>query len=275
MDYVIFIFVLAILTAASISDFKSREVPDSISYILIIGSFLLVLAYSIEYKTISNLLYMPLSILLIAGFSYIMYRIGQWGGGDVKLLFGLSLVFTSLNLFSNTSFVALLINILLFGGVYGLLGTIILGLVKIKKLKKYFKAYDIPFFAVMAIIIVISIFLIPLPLNVFISIAAFMLFSLRFLFLVANNLMYVNEKVEKLTEGDWIAEIPKDKNGKNIIADRSTGLTLSDIQKLKESGVKEVLVKIGLPFVPGILFAVIITIVFGNPLLQILSSLYL
>ena len=146
MDYVIFIFVLAILTAASISDFKSREVPDSISYILIIGSFLLVLAYSIEYKTISNLLYMPLSILLIAGFSYIMYRIGQWGGGDVKLLFGLSLVFTSLNLFSNTSFVALLINILLFGGVYGLLGTIILGLVKIKKLKKYFKAYDIPFF---------------------------------------------------------------------------------------------------------------------------------
>ena len=127
----------------------------------------------------------------------------------------------------------------------------------------------------MAIIIIISIFLIPLPLNVFISIAAFMLFSLRFLFLVANNLMYVNEKVEKLTEGDWIAEIPKDKNGKNIIADRSTGLTMSDIQKLKESGVKEVLVKIGLPFVPGILFAVIITIVFGNPLLQILSSLYI
>lgn len=271
----IFIFVVSLLVIASVSDFRKREVPDSVSYVLIAGSAFLVLVYSVENNTLSNLVYMPLSILLIAGFSYFMYRIGQWGGGDVKLLFGLSIVFTSLNLFSNESFIALFINILLFGGVYGLLGTISLGLIKIRKLEKYFKPYDIPFFISMLIAIVLSLVLIPLPLNLFVAIAAFMLFSMRFIFLVANNLMYVKEKVEKLTEGDWLAEFPKDKNGKGIIPERSTGLTPSDIEKLKSSKVKEVLVKLGLPFVPGILFAVVITIIFGNPLLQAFSSLYI
>ena len=275
MYYLIFIFVVLLLVAASISDFRRREVPDSISYILIAGGLLLSFIYSLAYGTVSNLIYMPFSILLLFGFSYFMYRLGQWGGGDVKLLFGLSMVFTSLNLFSNRSFIALFMNILLFGGVYGLLGTIFVGIVKIKKLKKYFKFYDIPFFIAMFAIIILSFFVIPAPLNIFIDVAAFMLFSMRFVFLVANNLMYVKESVSKLTEGDWLADSPKDKNGKNIVPERNTGLTLSDIKKLKESGAKEVTVKIGLPFVPGILFAVIITIIFGNPLLQILSSLYI
>ncbi len=275
MDYLIFIFVVAVLIVASISDFRKREVPDSLSYILIGGSALLVLSYSAIYSTVSNLIYLPLSVLLISGFSYFMYRIGQWGGGDVKLLFGLSLVFTSIGLFSDKSFVALFINILLFGGIYGLFGTIILGLVKIRKLRHYFKPYDIPFLISMIVVIILSAILIPVPLNIFIVIAAFMLFSMRFVLLVANNLMYVKEKVEKLTEGDWLAEAPKDSRNRSIVPERSTGLTLEDIKKLKSSNIKEVMIKIGLPFVPGILLAVIITILFGNPLLQILSSFYI
>lgn len=275
MDYVIFIFVLALLTAASICDFRRREVPDSISYLLMAGSLLIVLAYSIEYDTILNLVYMPLSILLLAGFAYFMYRMGQWGGGDVKLIFGLSIVFTSVNIFSSNSFIALFMNILLFGGIYGIFGTIIKGLINIKKLKQHFKYYDIPFFVAMLSVFVISFIFIPFPLNIFVEFAAFMMFSIRFIFLVAENLMYITEKVEKLTEGDWLAEPVKDKGGKNIIPERNTGLTPSDIRKLKESGVKEVLIKLGLPFVPGILLATAVTFAFGNPLLQIISSLYI
>jgi len=130
MDYLVFIFVLLVLLLASIEDFRDREVPDSISYILIGGAILLSFIYSISYNTISNLTYIPISVLLLFGFSYFMYRLGQWGGGDVKLMLGLSFVFTSLNLFSDKSFVALFINILLFGGIYGLIGTIFLGLMK-------------------------------------------------------------------------------------------------------------------------------------------------
>ena len=275
MDYLIFIFVLSALFIASIEDFRSREVPDFLSYLLIAGGIFLSLLYSLEYMTAANLDYLPISMLLLFGFSYFMYRLGQWGGGDVKLMLGLSFVFTSMNLFSDKSFVALFINILLFGGVYGLLGTIFFGLIKIDKLYRHLESYDIPFFAAMIASIPVSILFVPQPLNFFVAIAAFMLFSIRFVFLVANNLMYVKEPVSKLTEGDWLAESPKDRNGKKIIPERNTGITLSDIRKLSESGVKEVTVKMGLPFVPGIFFATLITIAFGNPLLQIISSAYI
>ncbi len=119
------------LLLASIQDFRKREVPDSISYILIAGALLLSFIYSIVYNTVSNLIYIPLSMLLLFGFSYFMYRLGQWGGGDVKLMLGLSIIFNSLNLFSDKSFIALFINILLFGGIYGLIGTVFFGLIKI------------------------------------------------------------------------------------------------------------------------------------------------
>ncbi|MCL4396773.1 A24 family peptidase [Candidatus Parvarchaeota archaeon] len=273
MDYLIFIFVLFMLLVASIQDFKNREVPDYISYILIAGTLLLSLTYSIAYNTISNLIYIPLSVLLLFGFSYFMYRLGQWGGGDVKLMLGLSFVFTSLNVFSDKSFIALFINILLFGGIYGLIGTVFLGVIKIKKLKKHFQKYDLPFFIASAVIIILSVLLIPFPINIFIAVGVFMIFSIRFVFLVANNLMYIQEKVTKLTEGDWLAESPKDENGKKIVPERNTGLTNKDIQKLKENGVKEVIIKIGLPFVPGIFFAVLITVLLGNPFLQLFSVL--
>ena len=273
MDYLIFIFVLLMLLIASIQDFRNREVPDSISYILMAGTLLLSFIYSLAYNTISNLIYIPISLLLLFGFSYFMYRLGQWGGGDVKLMLGLSFVFTSLNVFSDKSFIALFINILLFGGIYGLIGTILFGLVKINKLKKHFQRYDVPFFIASAAIIILSVLLVPFPINIFIAVGVFMIFSIRFVFLVANNLMYIQEKVSKLTEGDWLAESPKDSNGKKIVPERSTGLTNADIQKLKEKGIKEVIIKIGLPFVPGIFFAVIITVLLGNPFLQLFSAL--
>ncbi len=261
------------LLIASIKDFKNREVPDSISYILIFGGILLSLAYSISYSTISNLIYIPLSVLLLFGFSYFMYVLGQWGGGDVKLMLGLSFVFSSINLFSDKSFIALFINILLFGGVYGLLSTIFLGLVKIKQLKKYFQRYDVPFFIASIAAIILSIFIVPSPINIFIAVGIFMIFSIRFVFLVANNLMYIQEDVSKLTEGDWLAESPKDTDGKKIVPERNTGLTKIDIQKLKEKDIKSVTIKIGLPFVPGIFFAVLITILVGNPFLQLFTIL--
>ncbi len=273
MDYLIFIFVLLMLLTASIQDFRNREVPDSISYMLIAGTLMLSFIYSIAYNTISNLIYIPLAIFLLFGFSYFMYRLGQWGGGDVKLMLGLSFVFTYLNVFSNKSFIALFINILLFGGIYGLIGTIFLGVIKIKALKKHFKWYDLPFFISSALIIIFSVILIPFPINIFIAAGTFMMFSIRFVFLVANNLMYVEEKVSKLTEGDWLAESPKDENHKKIVPERNTGLTSGDIQKLKEKGIKEVIIKIGLPFVPGIFFAVLITVLLGNPFLQLFSVL--
>ncbi|EEZ92481.1 MAG: hypothetical protein BJBARM4_0963 [Candidatus Parvarchaeum acidiphilum ARMAN-4] len=130
-----------------------------------------------------------------------------------------------------------------------------------------------PFFIASITAIILSIFIVPSPINIFIAVGIFMIFSIRFVFLVANNLMYIQEDVSKLTEGDWLAESPKDTDGKKIVPERNTGLTKIDIQKLKEKDIKSVTIKIGLPFVPGIFFAVLITILVGNPFLQLFTIL--
>lgn len=263
------IFAIVMMSLASYFDIRTREVPDFISYVMIAGGLLINAAISVTSSTISNLIFLPLAVLLLFGFSYTMYTFGQWGGGDVKLMLGLSMIFTSLSLYSNFSFVALFINMLIFGGLYGIIGTVVYGAIKIKKLSKFLTAYDIPFVIAGASAIIVTVLFMPAPFNFLIAFSAFLLVSMRYIYVIAQNLMFMDTPVGKLTEGDWLADDIKDDSGRIIVRKRPTGLVMSDIRKLKEHKIKAVLVKVGLPFVPGLLFGVAITLLFGNPLLHL------
>ncbi|MCL5009939.1 MAG: A24 family peptidase [Candidatus Parvarchaeota archaeon] len=267
----IFVLVIALMGAASYTDIRTREVPDFISYILIAGGFFMSIIISIDTYSISNLEFMPLAVLVLFGFAYLMYVLGQWGGGDVKLMLGLSMVFTSVNLYSNFSFIALFINMMIFGGLYGIVGTVVYGLIKIKRLIKFVKLYDIALVAVGVAAIIGVLLLVPPPFSFLFAFSVFLLVSMRYIYVVANNLMFIDVHVNKLTEGDWLADDVKDESGKVVVKHKPTGLEKEDIKKLKEHGIKTVLVKIGLPFVPGLLIGVLITLVFGNPLLQLIA----
>lgn len=264
------VFTVAVLSAASFFDMRTREVPDFLSYLLICGGLLLNLALSIDANSISNLIFVPISVLLLFGFAYLMYRLGQWGGGDVKLMLGLAMIFTSFDLYSNFSFVGLFINMLIFGGLYGLFGTIVFGLIKFKHLKKLLRYYDLLVIAVGVIAIIFFYGYLPFPINYLAMFATLLFVSMRYIYLVAENLMYTNVPISKLTEGDWLADDAKEDDGTVVVKQRNIGLNAEDIKKLKESKIKQVLVKIGLPFVPGLLAGAIITLVLGNPLLQMI-----
>ena len=267
----IFVFVLAILAGASASDLKKREVPDFISYTLIIGGFMLTLAYAIVSGSLSPLIYMPLSVALLFGFSYTMYIIGQWAGGDVKLMLGLAMVFTAINPTANLSFIAAFINILIFGGVYGLLGALFIGIIHPKKMSKFIKKYDPVLIAGGAIAIVYSLLELPFPFDLLITLIAFLLVSMRYIYIVEQHLMFYKVEVGKLVEGDWLAGDVVE-NGKTVLKERKIGLIKEDIEKLKKEGVKHVTVKVGLPFIPGMFFGILITILFGNPLFSVFAS---
>ncbi len=267
----IFAFTIAAMSFASYFDIKTREVPDFISYLLIAGGLSINAVISITSYSVSNLEFIPLSMLLLFGFSYTMYILGQWGGGDVKLMLGLAMVFTAAGFYSHLSFIALFINMLIFGGLYGIVGTVAYGVIKIKKLSKFLGLYDIPLVGAGAAVIVFSAFYLPTPLNFLIAFSAFLLVSMRYIYVVAQNLMFVNTDVNKLTEGDWLADDVKDESGKVVVKRRQTGLLAADIKELKEHGVNTVLVKIGLPFVPGLFLGVIITLFLGNPLFQLVA----
>ncbi len=270
----IFVYCISMLAAASVSDIKTREVPDFISYALIIGGFLLTLAYAITQNSIGSIIFLPASVALLFGFSYLMYNLGQWAGGDVKLMLGLSLMFTSASLFSNLSFVALFLNILVFGGLYGLLGTLVFGLLKFRSLAKLLRLYDYALIPVGAAVIMIFLYLLPQPVNYLAAFAAFLLVAMRYIYIIDQNLTYVEVRTDKLTEGDWIAGDVRDNDGKLVVSKRNIGLLSEDIHKIKEANIKKVLVKIGLPFVPGLLCGALVTILFGNPLLSIIQAVF-
>ena len=80
---------------------------------------------------------------------------------------------------------------------------------------------------------------------------------------VEDSCMFKTVNINQLTEGDWIAKDVKIKN-KIIISRKVFGLNQDHIKKLKQYQIKKVIIKEGMPFVPGFLFGFIITIIFGN-----------
>ncbi|MCW1301756.1 MAG: A24 family peptidase [Candidatus Parvarchaeota archaeon] len=266
---VIYGFIIFILAAASFFDIRNREVPDFISYVFLAGAILLVIALSIYTGSIQLIEFIPLSAALLFGFAYLMYRLGQWGGGDVKLMLGLSFLFTNISVQSGLSFIDLFINILLFGGAYGLLAMIVLGAVNYKSMGKHLKFYDYILFAVGAAAVALIYFLFPYPFNMLLALMVFLLAVIRYIYLVSAELMYREVDVSRLTEGDWLAEDIINR-GRIVVRRSNVGLTEEEIEKLRKENLKKVRIKTGLPFVPGILIGAVITLFFANPLLSML-----
>lgn len=86
LQYLQIILCVVVLLGASYFDIKERLIPDWVSVLLIfLGSLLFILLgqhlFLIEFV---------ISIIFIAFVGFVLYRFHFWGGGDVKLLIGLS-----------------------------------------------------------------------------------------------------------------------------------------------------------------------------------------
>jgi Flp pilus assembly protein protease CpaA len=81
--YALALVSLVYVSIAVYIDLKDRIIPDALNYLIILGC----LAFSI----IQNVI---LGFILIAAasfaFAYILYKLGVWGGGDVKFFVGLN-----------------------------------------------------------------------------------------------------------------------------------------------------------------------------------------
>ncbi|MCD6547258.1 MAG: prepilin peptidase [Nanoarchaeota archaeon] len=250
-------FGIIILSIASYIDLKTREVPDYLSNLLICGAMFIRVLWFLAEKDIRIISWIPLSFLILGAFSYLMYKSGQWGGGDVKVMLGLSILFSSFPGERIPFFFNYLFNVLIVGAIYGILSVYLLAL---KKKKIHEKAIILP----VAFVLSLLFFLFLSPLIAFLSF--FIIISLVALFVlkdIEKELFECYVSVKKLTEGDWLVNDVKYK-GKLIVKKRSTGLTLDDIKKIKKCGIKRVKIKSGIPFVPVFLISLILTLVLGN-----------
>jgi len=276
----LFLFILALiwLIFASVSDIKTHEVPDWLSYSLIIIGFGNALIKSLILKDISFLFYSFIAFSLFFLIALLLYYTKQWGGGDVKLLIGMVTLFpiypeTLIRYFNpnlNLPFILILIlNLILFGAIYSLFyGAYLLIKNKInlvKELKNY-KINKIYFIVPLLILIIsmviqdISLRLLILSLSFMILIAPLLLIYIR---IVENKCMLKKFPISKLTEGDWITKNIYYK-GRLIYNKNSPGITNAQILLLKKTKLKNVIIKEGIPFVPAFLISFIITILFGN-----------
>lgn len=278
LGYVGFGVGLLALIAASIFDIKTREVPDWLNFSLIafvFGSSLVLSIYN-GYPHIFFEAVLGLAVGL--GIGLLMFYTGQWGGGDSKLIIGLAgLIGFSFSELSHgiPLFFIFVINILLAGAVYGLGFSIVKAIINFKNFReaaeKKLRSKGVLVIRVILLVFAIGAFIFLLSTK---SLEAALLFGFAlslFLFfylwafvsVVEQVCMIRKIKLSQLTDGDWIVgDIVKNK--KVILKPSKIGVTPKEIELLKKNKIREVTIKVGIPFVPSFLIAYLMTFILGN-----------
>src|SRR3989344_3426832 len=127
-DLILVIVVVLVLLISSIIDFKTREIPDTLSIGLIIVAVILKILHSYEIHNFYILISSIIGFLTFSAMAVLMYYTRQWGGGDAKLFMalGIALPFypNELSLFNPNLeinfMITILFNVLISGFVYGL-----------------------------------------------------------------------------------------------------------------------------------------------------------
>ena len=226
---------LAGLLSGTITDLKTREVPDWINFSLIFSGFGIATIRSVVSWDISYILYSVLGFGLLFIVAYVMYYTGQWGGGDSKMVMGLgSLIGLSIPLsIAEPPFIILfIIYSIVAGAAYGLIWSIVVAIRCWDRFKKdlfsRMKKKEIKLVKVVLIILAIGALVLSLFLTaaakiiVLITVMLLILTLYLFVFIKAVENVCMIKKLEpsELTPGDWIAEpvISKTEEGEGLLS---------------------------------------------------------
>ena len=277
LDYILVVIGVVGLIFASICDIKTREVPDWLSYSLILSGLSLRGIYSLNIWDFSYFLNGLVGFGVFFGIGMGLYYTKQWGGGDAKLLMGLGALFGSYPLSLLDYFnpvldfnflVIIFLNLVIVGSLYGLVWSFVLVFKnfgeffsKFRKVEKKFREFlYIDLLAVLLVLIFVDELKLFFVLVVLFPIVMFyLLVGLK----IIEKISFVKiVPVGDLVEGDWIVD-DIFYNGKKIYSCKSPGVTKRQIFVIKK--VKNtVKVREGVPFVPSIAISVFISLVFGN-----------
>ncbi len=264
-DYILFVITLLVLILASMMDFKKREVYDFFSGSLILLG-LMIRIYTSILELNFRYTYIPLLYFIVVFIiTYILYRFGQWGGGDSKILLGFTIsssylptLFSHFNfMISFSPFIQFILLTLIIGMIYTVIWMLGVFILNIKEGLKLFyqeikKEYNIFF------ITLLIVFLFFIENNLFlyyyiILVSLFLLINVGLV--VESNFMNKLIKSKYLREGDWIMETIKD-DKQIIYKPKKSGIDLESINKIKDYNPNLLVkIKLGVPFVPVFLLS--------------------
>ena len=257
--FLIFMALIALIFASA-SDLKKREVPNWLSFSLIIFAF----AYRAFYSVIQNDLWFFINGLIGFGIffilAYIFYYSRVFAGGDAKLLMALGAVILIASSFiENITLSFLFIFLLLLSGsVYGVVYSIFLVLGNRKDFTKEFKkqaSNKKHFIFISLALFILSLIIVYFYNSVFIVFPFIILvFPVLFIYAkaVEESCLIKEINAKDATIGDWLYE--EVKVDRKTINPNWEGISEEELKLLKKSR-KKVKIKYGIPFVPVFLIA--------------------
>lgn len=258
-----FLIALALIwiVVAVVQDFRKREVANWLNFSLIAVALAYRAFLSVWLRDPRYFIYGVVGFGIFFVLAHIFYYGRVFAGGDAKLLMGLGAVlpFYAAVWQNVVIFMYFILGILLFGGVYGLVYS---GILAVKNKKRFFVEFEKHFkknkwmvdsFVVFAVVLagIILLFFDYIFM-------AFPMLILVFPFLyvyakaIEEGCMIKRVKAGNLVVGDWLYEPIK--IGKKKILPSWHGLTEQELKIVKKYK-GEILVKDGIPFTPGFLFA--------------------
>lgn len=262
------------LAVAAVTDLKWREVPDWLSYAAIAAGAGLRLLHSSYYGSWSYITEGIAGFAVFFVVAYAAYYLGGWGGGDSKMLMAIGALLGLNASFSHIG-ISFIINTIFIGAVYNIIWTSALAIkywngfvrnCKTLLARKDYRLMLITGYAAIAVLL-LSLSFTPFEiktLTLFVAAACFLLATLVLAVkAVEKAAMTKKVPVSQLTEGDWIARNIFVK-GRRIAGPKDRGISTEHIRELKRLGVKNLLVKTGIPFVPVFFIAIVVTAVYNN-----------
>jgi len=262
---------LTSLFIATITDLRSTEVPDILSYATIAAGIGLATLHSILNESITPFLSSIAGLTIYGTIGLSLFYLGQWGGGDAKLMIGAgALIGGSTNLLS--PFIAYPISIMIMGGLYSLVWSSALAIrhretiyTHLRKTYAHRGILTAQALLILTALLIVTGGVISRNVNLYASIIlALAIPTTLVLFLtlkiVEKHCFRKTIPANKLMEGDWILHAIT-KNGKTLYTPKNIGITKEEIKKLQDHNISRITIKYGIPFVPALFLAYIPIIV--------------
>ncbi|MEM4246798.1 MAG: A24 family peptidase [Candidatus Woesearchaeota archaeon] len=275
IEVLLFLVALFVLIVGAYTDIRTREVPDWVNFGGIVAGLGIRAAWGFAGNGWAALGFGLFGFVVFFALSIIMYYSRQWGGGDSKLLMAMGALL-GLWFSKDNAGVGFLLWVLLAGAGYGIVSNIVLAVMNWKLfLKRYAELFNKVRWANFPVLFVFLLgfaFAVATDDLFFRMLVLFVALIVPVLFYLAigvkaveNCCMYRKIHPCLLTEGDWIAK-PVFYKRRYLCGPKDLGVTKKKIRELRRLGIKQVIVKDGIPFVPSFLMAFLFYLWLGSPL---------
>jgi Flp pilus assembly protein protease CpaA len=272
---------------AAVFDVKitPTEIPDEIPHAMIALALFLTLFKSILEHSLNPLIESLLFGISLLAFGFLMYRFGQWGGGDAKVLAAIGFFSPFISPLAKNLFfpfaLSYLVNVFIVGAAYMLLYAFVLAILNRKIFPSFFKNVKsnlrimfVSFSVLFSLFLIgnISLFRIfSLPIDFY---SIFSNSILLLIFSLALFLLWIFTKTVEDVAFKKRIPVSKLKVGDVLLESKVwEGITEKELKKIKASRKKFVWIKEGVRFAPTFPLALIFTLFFGDSIMFVVKFL--